>query len=75
MEYSGDRILRTRQPEMRERVDRLVGFGSRGIWVSTFHSMCENLGRHISLWNYRFYDHDADDREDVDEDVCKASSD
>ncbi len=24
--------------EMRERVDRLVGFGADSIWVSTFHS-------------------------------------
>ena len=24
--------------EMRERVDKLVGFGSESIWVSTFHS-------------------------------------
>ena len=26
--------------EMRERVDRLVGFGAESIWVSTFHSTC-----------------------------------
>lgn len=24
--------------EMRERVDKIVGFGSESIWVSTFHS-------------------------------------
>ena len=26
--------------EMRERVDKLVGFGAESIWVSTFHSTC-----------------------------------
>ena len=26
--------------EMRERVDKIVGFGAESIWVSTFHSTC-----------------------------------
>ena len=26
--------------EMRERVDKIVGFGAEQIWVSTFHSTC-----------------------------------
>ena len=26
--------------EMRERVDKIVGYGSESIWVSTFHSTC-----------------------------------
>ena len=29
--------------EMRERVDKLVGYGSESIWVSTFHSMCVRI--------------------------------
>ena len=29
--------------EMRERVDRLVGFGAESIWVSTFHSTCVRI--------------------------------
>ncbi len=34
--------------EMRERVDRMVGFGAESIWVSTFHSMCVRiLRKHI----------------------------
>ena len=34
--------------EMRERVDKLIGFGSEQIWVSTFHSTCVRiLRRHI----------------------------
>ena len=34
--------------EMRERVDKIVGFGSESIWVSTFHSTCVRiLRRHI----------------------------
>ena len=36
--------------EMRERVDKLVGFGSESIWVSTFHSSCVRILR-------RFIDH------------------
>ena len=35
--------------EMRERVDRLVGYGSESVWVSTFHSMCVRILR-------RFYE-------------------
>ena len=31
--------------EMRERVERLVGEDCRGIWVSTFHSLCARLLR------------------------------
>lgn len=31
--------------EMRERVDRIVGYGSESIWVSTFHSMCVRILR------------------------------
>ena len=30
---------------MRERVDKLVGFGSESIWVSTFHSSCVRILR------------------------------
>ena len=26
--------------EMRDRIDRMVGYGSESIWVSTFHSTC-----------------------------------
>ena len=29
--------------EMRERVDKIVGFGSESVWVSTFHSACVRL--------------------------------
>ena len=31
--------------EMRERVDKIVGFGSEQIWVSTFHSTCVRIVR------------------------------
>lgn len=34
--------------EMRERVDKIVGFGAESVWVSTFHSMCVRiLRKHI----------------------------
>lgn len=60
--------------EMRERVDRIVGFGSESIWVSTFHSMCVRiLRRHISLLGYdtSFTIYDADDQKTLMKDVCK----
>ena len=60
--------------EMRERVDRLVGFGSESIWVSTFHSMCVRiLRRHISLLGYdtNFTIYDSDDQKTLMKDICK----
>ncbi|MEZ3486799.1 MAG: DNA helicase PcrA [Lachnospiraceae bacterium] len=60
--------------EMRERVDRLVGFGSESIWVSTFHSSCARiLRRHIPLLGYEsnFTIYDSDDQKSLMKDVCK----
>ena len=60
--------------EMRERVDRIVGFGSESIWVSTFHSTCVRiLRRHIELLGYstNFTIYDADDQKTLMKDVCK----
>lgn len=60
--------------EMRERVDRLVGFGSESIWVSTFHSMCVRiLRRYIDRLGYdtNFTIYDADDQKALMKDVCK----
>lgn len=60
--------------EMRERVDRLVGFGSESVWVSTFHSMCVRiLRRHIGLLGYdtNFTIYDADDQKTLMRDICK----
>ena len=74
MEYFGNHITNKAAGEMRERVDRLVGFGSESIWVSTFHSMCVRiLRRHISLLGYdtNFTIYDADDQKTLMKDVCK----
>ena len=39
--------------EMRERVDKIVGYGSESIWVSTFHSTCVRiLRRYIDRLGY-----------------------
>ena len=60
--------------EMRERVDKLVGFGSESIWVSTFHSACVRiLHRHIDLLGYdtNFTIYDTDDQKTVMKEVCK----
>ncbi len=54
--------------EMRERVDRLVGFGADQIWVSTFHSACVRiLRRYIDQIGFgtNFTIYDADDQKTV----------
>ena len=60
--------------EMRERVDKLVGFGSESIWVSTFHSACVRiLQRHIDNLGYdtNFTIYDTDDQKSLMKDVCR----
>lgn len=60
--------------EMRERVDRLVGFGSESIWVSTFHSTCVKILRRFSDrlgYENTFAIYDTDDQKSIIKDVCK----
>lgn len=60
--------------EMRERVDKLVGFGSESVWVSTFHSTCVRiLRRYIDRLGYdtNFTIYDADDQKTLMKDICK----
>ncbi len=60
--------------EMRDRVDKLVGFGSESIWVSTFHSTCVRiLRRYIDRLGFdtNFTIYDADDQKTLMKDVCK----
>lgn len=60
--------------EMRERVDKLVGFGSDQVWVSTFHSACVRiLRRHIGRLGYGngFTIYDADDQKTVMKGILK----
>ena len=60
--------------EMRERVDKLVGFGSESIWVSTFHSACVRiLRRHIDNLGYdtNITIYDTDDQKSLMKDVCR----
>ncbi len=60
--------------EMRERVDKLIGFGAESVWISTFHSMCARiLRRHIELMGYEhsFTIYDTDDQKTLMKDVCK----
>ena len=60
--------------EMRERVDRIAGFGSDVIWVSTFHSTCARiLRRHIDNLGYdtNFTIYDTDDQKSVIKEVCR----
>ena len=60
--------------EMRERVDKIVDFGSESIWVSTFHSTCVRiLRRYIDRIGYgnNFSIYDTEDQKSVMKDVCR----
>ena len=60
--------------EMRERVDKIVGFGAESIWVSTFHSSCVRiLRRHIESLGYttNFTIYDSDDQRTLMRQVLK----
>ncbi|MCM1122498.1 MAG: DNA helicase PcrA [Eubacterium sp.] len=60
--------------EMRERVDKIVGFGSEQVWVSTFHSTCVRiLRRYIDRLGYdnNFTIYDTDDQKGVMKEICK----
>ncbi|MCI8281059.1 MAG: DNA helicase PcrA [Lachnospiraceae bacterium] len=60
--------------EMRERIDKLVGFGSESVWVSTFHATCVRiLRRYIDRLGYdnRFTIYDGDDQKTLMKDICK----
>ncbi len=60
--------------EMRERVDKIVGYGSENIWVSTFHSTCVRiLRRWIDHLGYdrSFTIYDMDDQKSLMKEVCK----
>lgn len=60
--------------EMRERVDRIAGYGSESVWVSTFHSACVRiLRRYIDRLGYdtSFTIYDKEDQKTVMKDVCR----
>lgn len=60
--------------EMRERVNRIVSYGSDNIWVSTFHSTCVRiLRRFIESLGYsrNFTIYDTDDQKTLVREICK----
>lgn len=60
--------------EMRERVDKIVGYGAENIWVSTFHSTCVRILRRFieSLgFTKNFTIYDGDDQKSLMRDVLK----
>ncbi len=60
--------------EMRERVDKIVGYGAENIWVSTFHSTCVRiLRRFIESLGYdrNFTIYDSDDQKTLMREVLK----
>lgn len=60
--------------EMRERIDKMVGYGSESIWVATFHATCVRiLRRYANLMGYgdSFTIYDTDDTKSVIKEVTK----
>ncbi|WP_026653182.1 ATP-dependent helicase [Butyrivibrio proteoclasticus] len=60
--------------EMRDRVDKIVGFGAESIWVSTFHSSCvKMLRRYADRLGYgtNFTIYDTDDSKSLLKEICK----
>ncbi len=60
--------------EMRERVERMLGSGSPGVWVTTFHSTCVRiLRRYIDRIGYgpSFTIYDSDDQKSVIKEICR----
>ena len=60
--------------EMRDRVDKIVGFGAESIWVSTFHSSCTRILRRYADrigYSNNFTIYDTDDSKALMKDVCK----
>ncbi len=60
--------------EMKERIEKIVGYGSEQVWVSTFHSLCVRILRryadHLGYDN-NFTIYDTDDQKSVIKDICK----
>lgn len=60
--------------EMRERVNRLIGFGAEQVWVATFHSTCVRiLRRYIDRLGYdnHFTIYDTDDQKTLIKEIVK----
>ena len=60
--------------EMRERVDKIAGYGADQVWVATFHATCMRiLRRYIDRLGYdtNFTIYDTDDQKTVIKQVCK----
>jgi len=60
--------------EMRERVDRIAGFGAESVWIATFHSSCARiLRRYIDRIGFEtnFAIYDSDDSKSVIKEVAK----
>ena len=60
--------------EMRERIDKLGGFGADQVWVSTFHSACVKILRRFADqigYQNDFTIYDADDQKKVVKNIIK----
>ena len=60
--------------EMRERIDNIVGYGSDGVWVATFHSSCVRILRRFGErlgYGSNFTIYDTDDTKVLMKEICK----
>lgn len=60
--------------EMRDRVDKLIGFGSDQVWVSTFHAMCVRILRRYADkigYDTNFAIYDTDDSKAIVKELIK----
>ncbi len=60
--------------EMKERVERLMGYNSEGLWIGTFHSICVRiLRREIEKLGYKsnFVIYDSSDQQTVVKNILK----
>ncbi|MQN01837.1 MAG: ATP-dependent DNA helicase PcrA [Lachnospiraceae bacterium] len=60
--------------EMRERVDRIAGEGSEGVWISTFHSACVRILRRFADrigYKNSFSIYDSDDSKSLMKQIIK----
>lgn len=60
--------------EMKERVEKLIGYGGDQVWVATFHATCVRiLRRYADRLGYdtNFTIYDTDDQKSVIKEICK----
>lgn len=60
--------------EMKERVEKLIGYGGEQVWVATFHATCVRILRRYAErlgYDNNFTIYDTDDQKSVVKEICK----